>query len=694
MKKEMLLLRALNDPKRRRYGVALFILLILILMAYFAWTTQRPDLATVYSGNELNGSESGRDLVFQSYDQATPFQVLAAWMTLWPDLLLLLEFTLFFGLIGGGILYLIRPDGKFAGVNDLILASACGLSFFPILIFAMSLLHLRITLWLLVAAVGGLAVLVIVAAVLRNRRHGKQPGPAASDWRKWVSPEGGKTFASALCIAGTGLLALVVRVLQVKDVYVPLWTDGLAHTQDIARILAEGGLPSGVLYHLGFHMNTAVWALFTGVSLPHLTLLMGQWLLAMAGFSFYLVAYQITGRVLPAWLSVIGLWFFSSLPGYLINWGRYPFLLGLVLLPAVVFSILEVFQKGRFRDYVLALILVCGLFLSHYGTISLCASLLFSFGLHSAWKRRQSLRADFFDDWMRFKKRLWLTGAVLLVFALILISRLAPLFQNQQMAVIIQQSLLTAENMNYADVLQLNLSAAGAWVWGAALLGIIIADFLDRRSLAIVGGWVLAQPVLIWLQRPFLGEAVASYNNWLLILSFPASILAGIFVEWLLYQVASSQPDWGAKLPHPLFSGWRPAIAWTGLALALVGFPIQTANINLDTILFGAADQPAMEWIRDHIPASARFLINSNYWGTLRITPSDGGSWLSLMTGCPSLYIEDPTTDLSAFIRDHSVDYVYLGHGTGFLQPEVFSDPVKGFVLVYYHGDVKIYKTP
>jgi hypothetical protein len=678
----------LNDPKRRRCWAGILIFFILALLAGSAWTTQRPDLMT------------GQMQTTRLMAPRTPFEILAALMILWSDLLTLLGFTLFFALIGYGLLYLLHPDGSLAGLSYLGIAIACGLSFFPILIFLMSIVHLKLTAGLLFIILGGLIFLVIGVAALRNRGRWKLFVGKVIDWVRsegwhgWFSADRIKPRFSLFLFGFTLLLALAVRVLQTEDIYAPLWMDGLTHTQNIARILTEGGMPDGMLYHLGFHMNAAVLFLLTDLSLPHLTLLMGQWLTVMSGLTFYLIAKKITGRVLPAWVSVIGLWFFSCLPGYLINWGRYPFLLGLVLLPGVVFTISMVFQKGCRGDYILAMILLCGLFLSHYGTLSLCVTLLFSFGLHFVWNHRKSLRSDFSSGMIGFKDRIWITAGVVLTLVLILTFRLAPLFQNGQMAAIIQQSLATAENIAYADLLQMNFGSAGGWVWGAGLLGIVVADFLDRRSLAIIGGWVLAQPALIWLQRPFFGEAIASYTNWFLILSFPISILAGIFVEWLLYQVVSSQPGWGAKFPDPLFFGWGPGIAWAGLVLVLVGFPIQIGNINPGTILFGAADRPAVEWIRENTPDNARFLINSNYWGTLSIAPSDGGSWLTLMTGRSSLYMEDPATDWFAFMRAHPVDYVYLGRGGGFLQPEWFSDPANGFVLVYDQGDIKIYKVP
>ena len=139
--------------------------------------------------------------------------------------------------------------------------------------------------------------------------------------------------------------------------------------------------------------------------------------------------------------------------------------------------------------------------------------------------------------------------------------------------------------------------------------------------------------------------------------------------------------------------------------------------VNPATVLATRDDMAAMEWIRDHIPSEATFLINVRHWQGSTYVGTDGGYWISLLTGRdtvlpPTIYIYGSAeyvkgiNDLAAAIsaaesldaenirqllRDNGVTHVYVGARGGRITPQMLIDSVH-YCAVYSNGAVWIFQ--
>ena len=165
---------------------------------------------------------------------------------------------------------------------------------------------------------------------------------------------------------------------------------------------------------------------------------------------------------------------------------------------------------------------------------------------------------------------------------------------------------------------------------------------------------------------------------------------------------------------HPSGRGWRWAAAVLLVALCAWGAYQLRDIINQRTILLTPADLQAMEWIQENTTPEDIFLINNYEWMAHVFAGTDGGYWITPLTGRrtwppPALYglgtgeyvtrvnyVSQTAMDspdggtLYALLRAHGVAYVYLGRYGGPLPPEkLLSYP--GFRLVYHQSGVWIF---
>ncbi len=156
---------------------------------------------------------------------------------------------------------------------------------------------------------------------------------------------------------------------------VPLWVDGFNHAAKISLLARDGILPLQINYPFGYHILTWYVHLLTGLDLPAAAFNTGFWISALAIPAAWPLARRIFGQRWTALLAVLLYGMFAPFPAYLATWSRFPYLLGLTLLPLALHAALDWLQSPRMtipREMVQALpaaILAAGLVLSHYGTV-------------------------------------------------------------------------------------------------------------------------------------------------------------------------------------------------------------------------------------------------------------------------------------------------------------------------------------
>ena len=688
--------------------------------------------AYTYGSLYLDGQPIGRDLAFRAYTTPDGLNWLSSLLAAGGRLGWMLVITLFFTALGGSLLVLMDagPQNDLSGgkaarrVEWLIVAIVSGVSVGPILWTVCAPFRIRLDPQVLQGAF--LAVLLLAALKMLYRHLssiGKHalgaPQTPTGRLDAALEPAVGdfylpKRSITALTVVGLFGLALIVRVLQIEDLSAPLWVDGLTHANTIQSILQTGGLPTGLLYHVGFHANVVALQAFTNLPIPELMLLYGQWIGALSGLTLYLFAKRILGPALQPGnevqlsflASAVGLWFFAQVPAHLVNWGRYPFMQGVALLPGALAVTLEALSKRKPANYALAAILVAGLFLTHYGMISFWLTFMLTWAVWKAWQGgyfTAATRRRFQFPAIQLTRRFIFVVSIAVLGILALGLRFGALWTEGTLASLIAQSRQNVQDLNLADILHLNFRSGGLWLGIVGLGGLILAAFRYRQVLLLVGGWFFAQAAFITLQAPLFGEALASYTNLFLALSLPLAIFAGLFC----YELATPAfPKAPSKKTIPRMPETKVTLLEKGaflclVVLAIAGSYTQKSIITPATVLYAPADHQAMQWIRENTPSGARFLVNSNYWGGLnqQIVPSDGGGWIEMMTGRPVEFLqsEEEQQDLAEYVRSRQVDYIYMGAFPGFLDQTLLSETADPLLLesleqVYHQDGIRIFR--
>ncbi|NOZ06385.1 MAG: hypothetical protein GXP41_08565 [Chloroflexi bacterium] len=462
------------------------------------------------------------------------------------------------------------------------------------------------------------AVLAIAAvAILRfQQSHHRY-------WRRAIRP--GKPF---LLLWGFVLLVTVaVRYLEIRDLVLPLWVDSVFHASVTQLFLQQGGLPTTYrplmpvdqfVYHFGFHALAATFSWLTGMSVPRVLLGLGQALNALLILPVYLLVRHLSGRRLAGLIAMLIVGLVSLMPAYYVSWGRYTQLAGLALLPVCMVATRQWLQPSdrQLRHLVLAALGVSGLLLTHYRVLVYYACYVVAYLLvRSVTTRRKRI-----ETW---KRSAWLALSVVLLTAPWLIN----LGQHVLLPFISAREGLVSSATYSAFPWEFVRIRHNGSLLALATAGIIWAIIRRNRAMLTVVLWVglvglAANPNLVGLRPIWL------INNATAVISLflPIAILGGYVLADLL-EIAHRQLS-----PH-----WRLLIQpATGLAIVLVGLwgAWSLADVvNPVTVLATADDRAALTWVRQNTPPDALFLINTRFWQNDVYTGSDGGYWLTPLTG-------------------------------------------------------------
>jgi len=213
------------------------------------------------------------------------------------------------------------------------------------------------------------------------------------------------------------------------------------------------------------------------------------------------------------------------------------------------------------------------------------------------------------------------------------------------------------------------------------------------------------------------GTWLVNNNAWAITLFLPGSLLLGWGIDrWL---IVSEEMTKSNEQETKLGVVWirrltgLAMIALTAIMAAYAGIQGLRTQINVanpSTILATADDAQALEWITQHTPREALFLINGWEWQTGIWAGSDGGTWIWPLTGrrttLPPLdYVDQPDwrdevnvfNERAAKIKDANapetlallhaagVTHVFIGAKGGNLKPEMFVNSPH-YKLLYTNG--------
>ncbi len=646
------------------------------------------------SGNPLAGDAAFR--VYYAYDWRALLSDLwgyaaGAWLLIPLAFLLLLP--------GYLVLDLLDMNRFFSGGERVALWVGFSLAAVPVLMTWTTRLHLawsRTALWFV-------AGLLVALAIWRLRYTLRKPHFKVS----WES----------ILLAAVILLALVVRLIMVRDLSASPWVDSVHHGVITRLILETGGFPSSYApfididsaqYHAGFHSVLASFQWLTGLELQQGMLLFGQVINALAALAVYLLAVRLSGNQLCGIFAALISAIFTPMPAYFTSWGRYTHLTGLVIFPAAFALLQWVIENSPFRSeestdpvgavrseakqidlkwvggLVAAGVTCAGLFLTHYRVVAFLGCLVLAYLLVQAITQVRG-------------KKLWRDlGVLALVAALALLLVLPWLPATISTLVLPKLAAWTGEGAESFNTFAWTYLTAGLGSYTLILAAIGFIWALVRRA------W-FSLTLLIWVSLLFIisnpgrlglpGEGFVNNTSVQISLYIPIAILGGYFLSQVL-----------SLLLHFIPSRWQPAVYFGSviavLPLVIIGARTLIPLLNPVTFLFRQADLVALSYIQENVPPGETVLVNPFAWGYGLYAGNDGGYWISALAGRetmppPVLYglqndrdelraiknlsqraIEKSGNpqELAALMRQAGVHYLYIGAKGGVFSAQLLRE--------------------
>ncbi len=398
-------------------------------------------------------------------------------------------------------------------------------------------------------------------------------------------------------------------------------------------------------YHLGFHFLAALLTLGLRANPMDVILVLGQVILAAIPIPVFVLIRQETRSDLAAFFSMLLAGFGWYMPGFAVNWGKYPALAGLLALGIVLNLAYQQFERhSRRRDQIILTgwlmlgILVSTLF--HTRTLVVTAFALVCWFIAG---KMQALA----------KGLQFLFGGILLI------------------GILVFGTFIYGEPLLHLT-LDPYLGNAGLWVTLIVLALSPFALFKFPRTfyfsnLLIFCGFI-ALFVPIGLPLPGLENQTILDRPFVeMVLYLPLSLLGGLGLAGMVQTLNSFSSNSG-KLPS--YAPKLKAILLASVAgiFAIGGYhfyPSDCCN------LVKYDDTIALDWIEKNLPPDARILVAASELNVLPIGPAedlagtDAGLWIPALTGrkisLASFDVDFRASSTWKQLCQERVDYIYAG---------------------------------
>lgn len=426
-------------------------------------------------------------------------------------------------------------------------------------------------------------------------------------------------------------LSVLLRLAYASHTAFPLYFDSAQHYAIIQNLLLDD--KSWLLdwlnvnyYHLGFHFLAAFLASVTQTEITRVMLILGQMLLATIPFPVFFLVRHAAKSYAAAWFALLLSAFGWYMPAHVVDWGKYPALMSLGLIPFVLSLAHLIFQQksgisGKKRwilHGILGVSAVLSVFAHSRSLVVLGIVVL-------AWVA---------VTWLEKLPRRMLSLAFLLV--VILTIALALFILRQEVLILLFDPYLAKGVPLTALVLLLSVFA---WMAYPRLTFVsVLSVTLLLASLFVPVTFLPGYRNLTLLDRPFVEMT----------LFLPLSLLGGLGLAGL----------------EKKLQGW---FVWGKVAgLLAVGVVAVNAFLVYDLypsdccVLVGNDDAAAMDWAADQLPVEARIGIASTQ---LKVMTSDvyegdvgadAGIWLTPLTGRTTVLVPSNLD----FSQRAAVDYL------------------------------------
>lgn len=460
---------------------------------------------------------------------------------------------------------------------------------------------------------------------------------------------------SALLPALFFAVSLILRLAFVNEALVPPYFDSVEHYRIIKNLVTA--LETSTLletlpaltsnyYHLGFHFLASLLALGLRANPIDVILVLGQVILAAIPIPIYFLIRYETQSDSAAFLGMVLAGFGWYMPGFAVNWGKYPALAGLLVMETVLSLAYLTARKKTSRNHS-ALVgwLLLGLLVStlfHTRTLVIIAVSVAS----------------------------WFTASK--------IRSLPKTFRYLLLGFLLMGIVVTGKLIQQELLLKLALEpylGDGIWVSLTVMVLSPIALIKFPRgvyfSLLFILGVLTALFIPIGIRSPGLeNQSLLDRPFAEMVLYFPLSILGGLGLASILQTLKNISAIPGKVR---LYARGLTTVLLVGFAgLMLISrynfYPSDCCNF------VGYDDTIAIDWLARNLPPDARILIAATQLNVLPAGPSDNqvgtdaGIWIPALTG--------RNTSLAPFDSDFrsegtleqlcqkQVDYIFVG-GTG-----------------------------
>jgi hypothetical protein len=434
------------------------------------------------------------------------------------------------------------------------------------------------------------------------------------------------------------VLIMLTRFWAIRSLEAPLWADSVQHTVMTQLMLDNGGLfkswtpyapYNSLTIQFGFPAFTALFAWLTGLDSVKATLIVGQIINGLA----VLVLYPLAVRIAKGnrWAGIGGLLvagLLMPMPAFYVNWGRYAQLAGQAVMPVAVWLVWEALapsarpslnkntsEIGRRAAIGLSALTLAGMLLSSYRMLFFYATFILAL-----------LVGRGLQEW-GFNWRIWVRKVGIL-FA---VASLAGLLFLPWGFRLVGSVLAGAEK---------------GWVLNGETVQAVLADYRAWRGLFWYVPKTLIALALVGLAWSLVRKSwmVAAQSLWVALLStvFAGGLIhmpganmvqtfavlialyipVGLVLGWLLAEIAGPKNE---KIKGSL-------VAIAVFVVAILGVLGQLNTAMPETLAYVTRpDTLAMEWIREHLPDNAHFLVEGIIFRETSIIGSDAGWWIPLL---------------------------------------------------------------
>jgi hypothetical protein len=234
-----------------------------------------------------------------------------------------------------------------------------------------------------------------------------------------------------------------------------------------------------------------------------------------------------------------------------------------------------------------------------------------------------------------------------------------------------------------------------------ALFGMVLGISLRKRSFFILLLWIallFLLPNLSALGIP--GGSFVNHTAVEISLYLPISALGGYFLSRMIWGM-------GWLLPFKWQQHASRLLILLAVFISFLGAQKILTILNPTTILSRQSDLLAFDWIKENLPEKETIAINPFLWGYGIYAGSDGGYWITPLTGHPTipppvLYGVSSSEEVSRInqacaqiiangkdasklwetLQENGIRYVYMGGRGGAISPQALEESAQ-FRLLY-----------